>query len=526
MKKNLAKRIVLGLLTGVVLMSNSVAWADTLDYGYNIDLNQNYQRADIPDDSLSIGGDIAERKINDNGKLTSQGSIKSVAIGVGSVVGSEGQALSDNVALGYFAEVGNCSGGTAIGSMTKANATNSTALGFSAVANGLGSVALGSGSKVKIAEQYVVSVGAGGESGGFKNIGTEQNPNNVPNTRHIINITNVAVDDLDDSDYGSYAVNVNTLNAALARVQPTDLKGYATEQYVNSNFVRINAQSVVESGITVDVTGGKENPIVMDDDGITVGKDSARMDGTGFYVWDGQPHDVDNAKASMTNNGAIRGASGKFIVDGATGNVTASSYIIKDSNGNETNIKTALDSKANAADVYTKTETDTELAKKANQSDLVAETDERKKADTALEQKIADLGGGNSAAIAGINQRLDKTNAKINKVGAGAAALAALHPLEYDPDDKLTFSAGMGNYAGENAAALGAFYRPNEKIMVSLGGTMGNGENMVNLGLSIGLDKPNGLAKLSKRELIQKVNAMEAEMAEMKAMLQAIMAKK
>ena len=89
--------------------------------------------------------------------------------------------------------------------------------------------------------------------------------------------------------------------------------------------------------------------------------------------------------------------------------------------------------------------------------------------------------------------------------------MAALHPLEYDPDDKLTFSAGMGNYAGENAAALGAFYRPNEKFMVSLGGTMGNGENMVNLGLSIGLDKPNGYAKLSKRELIQKVNAMEAK---------------
>jgi len=173
-------------------------------------------------------------------------------------------------------------------------------------------------------------------------------------------------------------------------------------------------------------------------------------------------------------------------------------------------MKDELGKKANAADVYTKIEVDSMML------------------------------GGSSDAIAGINQRFDKTNAKINKVGAGAAALAALHPLEYDPDDKLTFSAGMGNYAGENAAALGAFYRPNEKFMVSLGGTMGNGENMVNLGLSIGLDKPNGYAKLSKRELIQKVNAMEAkyeaveaekeamkaEMAEMKAMLQAILAKK
>ena len=122
-----------------------------------------------------------------------------------------------------------------------------------------------------------------------------------------------------------------------------------------------------------------------------------------------------------------------------------------------------------------------------------------------------------SANVDGINRKLEKLGTRLEKVGAGAAALAALHPLEYDPDDKLTFSAGMGNYAGENAAALGAFYRPNEKFMVSLGGTMGNGENMVNLGLSIGLDKPNGFAKLSKRELIQKVNVMEAKYEQVEA---------
>ena len=123
----------------------------------------------------------------------------------------------------------------------------------------------------------------------------------------------------------------------------------------------------------------------------------------------------------------------------------------------------------------------------------------------------------NSEAISGLNQRLGKMNGKINKVGAGAAALAALHPLEYDPDDKLTFSAGVGNYNGENAAALGAFYRPDEKLMFSLGGTMGNGENMVNLGVSIGLDGAKGGAKLSKKELIQKVSTMEAENAAIKA---------
>jgi hypothetical protein len=138
----------------------------------------------------------------------------------------------------------------------------------------------------------------------------------------------------------------------------------------------------------------------------------------------------------------------------------------------------------------------------------------------------------NSKSITGLNQRLDKTNTRLDKVGAGAAALAALHPLEYDPDDKLTFSVGMGNYSGENAAALGAFYRPNEKLMFTLGGTMGNGENMVNVGVSIGLDKSNGFAKMSKRELIQEVTAvkaeneaMKAEMVEMKEMLQKLLAK-
>ena len=149
----------------------------------------------------------------------------------------------------------------------------------------------------------------------------------------------------------------------------------------------------------------------------------------------------------------------------------------------------------------------------------------------AAYQAVDNLTAETNAAVAGLNHRLDRTNTRLDKVGAGAAALAALHPLEYDPDDKLTFSVGMGNYSGENAAALGAFYRPDEKLMFSLAGSMGNGENMVNLGMSIGLDKPNGFAKMSKRELIQEVTAvkaeneaMKAEMVEMKAMLQKLLA--
>lgn len=88
-------------------------------------------------------------------------------------------------------------------------------------------------------------------------------------------------------------------------------------------------------------------------------------------------------------------------------------------------------------------------------------------------------------------QSISKLGNRINKVGAGAAALAALHPLDFDPDDKWDFAAGYGNYNGENAAAIGAYYRPNEDTMFSVGGSFGNGENMVNAGVSLKLGQGN-----------------------------------
>ena len=74
--------------------------------------------------------------------------------------------------------------------------------------------------------------------------------------------------------------------------------------------------------------------------------------------------------------------------------------------------------------------------------------------------------------VANNTNRINQLGSRVNKVGAGAAALAALHPMDFDPDDKLTFSAGYGNYGGENAAAIGAYYRPDEKVMFSVGGTV------------------------------------------------------
>ena len=95
------------------------------------------------------------------------------------------------------------------------------------------------------------------------------------------------------------------------------------------------------------------------------------------------------------------------------------------------------------------------------------------------------------AAINNVSNEVNRLDGRMKKGLAGAAALAALHPMDFDPDDKLTFAAGVGNYRGQNAAAIGAFYRPDEKVMFSVGGTVGNGENMVNAGVSFALDRVN-----------------------------------
>nr|WP_252894293.1 S-layer homology domain-containing protein [Veillonella denticariosi] len=154
----------------------------------------------------------------------------------------------------------------------------------------------------------------------------------------------------------------------------------------------------------------------------------------------------------------------------------------------------------------------------------------------ANNQKITNVGAGDISptstdaingsqlyqATNGISSNMDRLNHKIGKVGAGAAALAAIHPLDFDPDDKWNFAAGYGNYAGENAMALGAFYRPNEDTMFSVAGSMGNGENMVNAGVTVKLGQKNGVSTsrvaLAKevQDLKAIVKAQNAEIQQMK----------
>ena len=115
-------------------------------------------------------------------------------------------------------------------------------------------------------------------------------------------------------------------------------------------------------------------------------------------------------------------------------------------------------------------------------------------------------------------QSISKLDNRINKVGAGAAALAALHPLDFDPDDKWDFVAGYGNYNGENAAAIGAYYRPNEDTMFSVGGSFGNGENMMNAGVSLKLGQGNHVST-SKVAMAKEIKDLRKELECLKSAL-------
>ena len=121
-------------------------------------------------------------------------------------------------------------------------------------------------------------------------------------------------------------------------------------------------------------------------------------------------------------------------------------------------------------------------------------------------------------AINGLSGSVNKLGNRINRVGAGAAALAALHPLDFDPDDKWDFAAGYGNYRGANAAAVGAYYRPNEDSMFSVGGSFGGGENMVNAGVSIKLGQGNHVST-SRVAMAKEMKAMRQHMAEQDALI-------
>ncbi len=126
--------------------------------------------------------------------------------------------------------------------------------------------------------------------------------------------------------------------------------------------------------------------------------------------------------------------------------------------------------------------------------------------------------------VTNVENRVDKMDSRIDKVGANAAAMANLHPLEFDEDSKWNVAAAVGNYKGETAAAVGAFYRPNEDVMFNLSTTFGNDENMVGGGLSLRLGKGGNHEKDKKlKAAIAENNDLRAKVDDLTARMDALL---
>lgn len=175
--------------------------------------------------------------------------------------------------------------------------------------------------------------------------------------------------------------------------------------------------------------------------------------------------------------------------------------------------KAKLDNLTGAVGVGSKDE----MKDKYKDTNYIKDADDMAGADVILDKEIknnSDRLDQQGDQINNLNNSVNRLGNRVDKVGAGAAALAALHPLDFDPDEKLTFAAGVGNYRGETAASIGAFYRPDEKVMLSLGGTVGNGENMVNMGVSFALDRTSNVNN-SKVALAKEVVDLRKQVADL-----------
>ena len=262
-----------------------------------------------------------------------------------------------------------------------------------------------------------------------------------------------------------------TLRTALVGVNNT-VTGTSGAASANNSITGFHNTATNANHVTVT---GSENKVSNTNNALVIG-DNRTLQGANNSVILGS-HDTNSTTnvsdaVAIGRNTNVTQAGGVAIGSGSLASVGAGVAGYDPSthatSTNTTSVWQATDAAVSVGDGTTRTRQITSVAAGTNDTDAV---------------NVAQL--KNNMAI------INKLGNKVNRVGAGAAALAALHPLDFDPDDKWDFAAGYGNYSGANAVAVGAFYRPNEDTMFSVGGSFGAGENLVNAGVSVKLGQGN-----------------------------------
>ena len=352
-----------------------------------------------------------------------------------------------------------------------------------------------------------------------------------------INANGRVISNVADGKADTDAVNVGQLKSAISGSQVSIKagKGISVDKTGNKYTINVNINGVsndqgeiaisekknstsTESGSESGSSGAKKFK-VMDlmyrADANEVTEETTTDPGTPLDI-ENKPKDIkfeadDNQAAEVVNGETI-----KIAGDGV--NISTSSKLTGESTSELDTISVSLKPDIKVDSIEAKTE--------GGQINIKSEVNMNSQKITNLaDGEIAEgstdaVNGGqlyntNQAVIANaeninsLSHSLNKLDSRINRVGAGAAALAALHPLDFDPDNKWDFAAGYGNYAGANAVAIGTYYRPNENTMFSIGGSFGGGENMINAGVSFKLGSGGSGITTSKTVMAKKIKEQD-----------------
>ena len=368
---------------------------------------------------------------------------------------------------------------TAWGSNTIASGHTSTAWGWKSVAEGKRSTAFGDSSEAH-AENSLAALGGTVETA-------------ATNSAAIGKGAKVTVADAVALGGGSVASREAGATDAYLKTDSDTGNAWVSTH----NAIAVGDDGTVTRQITGVAAGSK------DTDAVNVAQLKKVAEGAVYTAGDSITIDNSTKTVSVKKDGIVESGNTGIVTGGTVytalqneTRVTADGNYIKAANSAADNL-TALDTQVKKNEDAIGTTADGTYVKS---SDSVGENL------NTLDTELAALAGGTGAGLSEVNHRIDNLDSKTNKVGAGAAALAALHPM--DTDGKFGLALGYGNYRSANAMAMGLFYRPTDRVMFSIGGSMGNGENLMNVGVSFALDKG---VTTSKAAMARKINALEEQ---------------
>ena len=400
-----------------------------------------------------------------------------------SVIGSENEIenTDDALVLGNKRKLAGANGSVILGSgdsVITTNVENAVSIGHNANVQKAGGVALGSGSVASV-DKGAVGYDASGTNHNSDTTGVWKSTaaavsvgDAAGNTKVTRQITNVAAGTADTD-----AVNVAQLKKVAAKAAEEAAKHTTVTagDYVTVTETETNGQkNYTVSGPKIESTDGTVRITDKVENGKKVGYNLS-VDTSSLGIEKTKVEEGDNVTVTSkkTGNMTTYTVSAKdTVVTGGTATYASNgtgSATLTNNDGTTATITGLQDRYTSSASLS---------------GDTLNFT--RNDGSTYSVSGIA-----SSQDIKNVTQKVGELGTRVNRVGAGAAALAALHPLDFDPDDKWDVAAGYGNYKDAHAVSVGAFYRPNEDTMFSVGGSFGGGENMVNAGVSVKLGQGN-----------------------------------